>query len=631
MLPLSTLFIFSALSVGQEDVAKRIYTTAADSVVLIYTEQDGKPVGQGSGFVVKNGKVVTNAHVANSGKPFLMAGPAKIPLTLDRIDATNDLALLSPGVELLSVPLEVQSKDPSVGENVYVIGNPEGLEKTISQGIVSAVRDFDGRKLVQMTSPVSHGSSGGPVLNKSAEVVGVTVGALKEGQNLNFAVPASVVQKFLSGPAVKEDADALLSEIDQVAASLGEYSDDPDSQWQKGEQRIATLFERAITASWNDAGVLKKIGAENNAGSDVSLKAWRRAVELEPKAVNYRELASKQYWSALWETDSGKATQVLNDAERNARLSVSKAPSPDTGSYIVLANVLRQEGNCQEAQLFYKKALVIREVGSTNEAASLRGLINCAEALGQPEEGDKQFSTLVTKGYATYWDWSGRGDRLSGRGKYVDAGKAYQTAAEQAGRNLGRKYWCDAARNYYFGNSFDEALTNGRSCIAESEGKKGTETDLTSAHELIAAILNGRGVYAEALSHAKEAVALRDSNAWAYYDMSQALEGLGRYREAISAGQEAIKLTDGKYAFMHFQLGSVYFDAEEWRNAEQSFRKAAELDTKDADAVYNVALCLGKQGYYRDAANWFEEVLRRNPQHKDRADILERIRVLRGR
>lgn len=82
---------------------------------------------------------------------------------------------------------------------------------------------------------------------------------------------------------------------------------------------------------------------------------------------------------------------------------------------------------------------------------------------------------------------------------------------------------------------------------------------------------------------------------------------------------------------MHFALGSAYFDTQDWRNAEQSFRKAAELDQKDDDAAYNVAICLLKQDYYRDAANWFEEVLRRNPQHKAKADILERIRNLRAR
>ena len=65
---LSTLgLVLPTAAISQEDVAKRIYSSAADSVVLIYTEQDGKPVGQGSGFIVMNGKVITNAHVANSG------------------------------------------------------------------------------------------------------------------------------------------------------------------------------------------------------------------------------------------------------------------------------------------------------------------------------------------------------------------------------------------------------------------------------------------------------------------------------------------------------------------------------------------------------------------------------------
>ncbi len=132
------------------------------------------------------------------------------------------------------------------------------------------------------------------------------------------------------------------------------------------------------------------------------------------------------------------------------------------------------------------------------------------------------------------------------------------------------------------------------------------------------------------ISHAKEAIALQGSNAWAYDAMAQALLGLNRPLEAINAAQQAIKLTDGKFALMHFRLGSAYFKTENWRDAEQSYRKAADLDPKEEAAAYNVAICMQRLGFYRDAANWFEEVLRRNPQYKDRADILERIKVLRS-
>jgi tetratricopeptide (TPR) repeat protein len=628
---LLSVAVLVPLIAAQEDVAKRIYSSAADSVVYIYIEQDGKPLGMGSGFVVNGGKVLTNAHVAQSGKPFLMAGPAKIPLAVDRIDATNDLALLTPGVELVATPLEIQAKDPVAGETVFAIGNPEGLEKTISQGIVSALRDFDGRKLIQMTSPVSHGSSGGPVLNKSGEVVGVTVGMFKEGQNLNFAVPGSVIQKFLAGATTKDDADELLSQIDIIAASRGEYSDDPESEWQKAQAKIDGLFEKAISASWNNALLLKRIVADDSAGLDLAVRAWQRIAQIEPTAANYKELANKQYWSVYFESDDSKKTKVLSAAEMNVRLSISKLRVIDSGTYLLLARVLAAKQKCQEAESVYRKALLEKEVVSEDESSTLRSLIDCAVAVKLPEQAERYFRMLVAKGYAKGWDWNSEASRLWDREAYGDAGEAYQTAAQLLGDVYGRKSWCMATQMYYFANKVDAALASGRTCIGASEGKKDTDKDLELAHETIATILNGRGVYTEALSHAKEAAAINSSNAWAYYDMAQALRGLGRSREAISAAQQAIKYSDGKYGYMHFLLGNAYFDGEDWRNAEQSFRKAAELEPKDADAAYNVALCLLKQGYYGDAASWYEEVLRRNPQYKERADILERIRVLRGR
>jgi S1-C subfamily serine protease len=76
---------------------------------------------------------------------------------------------------------------------VFAVGNPGGLEGTFSQGIVSSLRDLDGLSLLQITAPISPGSSGGPIVDEKGEVVGVAVATFKGGQNLNFAVPAKYV------------------------------------------------------------------------------------------------------------------------------------------------------------------------------------------------------------------------------------------------------------------------------------------------------------------------------------------------------------------------------------------------------------------------------------------------------
>ena len=91
-----------------------------------------------------------------------------------------------------------ETKVLEVGENIFAVGNPEGLVGTISPGTVSAsIRSSQKKARIQITAPISHGSSGGPIVDATGKVVGVAVGALSEGQNLNFAVPVSLIHFLL--------------------------------------------------------------------------------------------------------------------------------------------------------------------------------------------------------------------------------------------------------------------------------------------------------------------------------------------------------------------------------------------------------------------------------------------------
>lgn len=91
-----------------------------------------------------------------------------------------------------------------VGDSVFAVGNPQGLEGTFSQGIISSIRQIGTETLLQLTAPISPGSSGGPVLNSQGEVIGVSVATFRGGQNLNFAIPAKYLRELLtrSGSAV---------------------------------------------------------------------------------------------------------------------------------------------------------------------------------------------------------------------------------------------------------------------------------------------------------------------------------------------------------------------------------------------------------------------------------------------
>lgn len=172
----------------------------APSVVTIHV-RSGEGEGMGTGFVIDaRGTVATNHHVidgATSIEVKLFDGTRIEKVELLDVDADDDLALIRVSTDHALVPVMLgESEKVVVGEAVIVIGNPIGLEHTLTDGLVSARRLYSGRKFIQMSAPVSPGNSGGPVFNRYGDVVGVTVAKLW-GENLNLAVPIDLLKPMI--------------------------------------------------------------------------------------------------------------------------------------------------------------------------------------------------------------------------------------------------------------------------------------------------------------------------------------------------------------------------------------------------------------------------------------------------
>lgn len=194
------MFVVSTLAnaqlVGnQEKAAGDIYKMAGPSVVLIemYGE-DGKVSGTGSGFLVSdNGKILTNFHVIAHTKRAtvrLSNDDAYDTVNVLDVDKRKDIALLK--IKAVSLPyLKLgHSSSAQVGDKLYTLGNPLGLfQNTLSEGLLSGIRQMDGYKMFQLSAPISHGSSGSPVFNGQGDVIGIVEALISEGQNLNFAIP----------------------------------------------------------------------------------------------------------------------------------------------------------------------------------------------------------------------------------------------------------------------------------------------------------------------------------------------------------------------------------------------------------------------------------------------------------
>jgi tetratricopeptide (TPR) repeat protein len=612
----------------------KIYTDSANSILMLYAKSPaGELIGQGSGFLVAGNRIVTNEHVADAGAIFVQVGPARIPAKVEKLDRFNDLAILTVDVEITAKPLNLTQKNPGPGDPVYAIGNPEGLEKTITQGVISSVREIDGRKLLQVSAPLSHGSSGGPLFNASGEVVGVAVGILESGQNLNFAIPASIVAKLIRSVATTQPNDALatLEEVEKLNADQRskEYSQATDSPYQTIETQIKKLLNRAYEEAGVDPLLLVKVATlARNDDIDLSIKAAQRSNDLKPSASASLAYAESVYWKSIFSTDEEKPA-LLKEAEKAAKAAVTSGRPPTMEMYNTLAEILETGSSTVDADRNFRIALSLapNNAGSDDYFQALRGLIRTSYALKNNSDSQRFFDRLVSTGKATPYDWSSQGERLSVQKKYEEAGNAYSTAASN-----GNDYtlWCSAALNFDMVSQDDLVLSAARACIAAGTGTQNAEMRLSVAHREIAGVLNKRGVYLEALNHAREATVLNPTNSFAYDDMTEALIGLHRFEEAVSSEQQGIRLSDGKYAYMHFRLGQAYFDLENWEFARQSYEKAAELDPSDPASAYNLALCLGRLKYYLDSAKWFEEYLRRNPNATDKSDVLARIQVLRN-
>lgn len=200
------------------EIARRVFPSV---VMLVAKDKSGRPVSIGSGFFVRGDAIATNRHVIEGASHIQVKIVGRnVSFGIKSIESTdkdNDLALLRIEAPKAQSLLLGDSRRVAVGDTVYVVGNPEGLEGTFSQGIISGLRRSEGQDLLQITAPISHGSSGGPVLNTRGDVIGIAVGIMADGQNLNFAIPVSHLSSLMRAKAAEPNEGNLI-----VAGGVGE-------------------------------------------------------------------------------------------------------------------------------------------------------------------------------------------------------------------------------------------------------------------------------------------------------------------------------------------------------------------------------------------------------------------------
>ena len=201
--------VFISISLLQVAIIKSSQTTeivkkVANSVVLIKASSKKDGLAQGSGVLISDGRtIITNLHVVQNASKVMIEFPDGTTLRSNGYLAVNpdkDLITIRLPKKIKNItPVKIQKlNDLSVGEKVVAIGSPRGLSTTVSEGIISAIREVDAAtRLIQTTAPISPGSSGGGLFNQDAKLIGITTFLHVGGQNLNFAYPADDILPLL--------------------------------------------------------------------------------------------------------------------------------------------------------------------------------------------------------------------------------------------------------------------------------------------------------------------------------------------------------------------------------------------------------------------------------------------------
>lgn len=223
--------------------ARELFRGLSGSVLTVSAATAPKPK-QGSGvvigeiFSVRDAElqplIVTNAHVVSGAASIqVRSSEGSSSAEIAYIDNSIDLAFLRlkslPGLRRVAI---AAVNTISVGDQVFALGSPRGLELSLSSGIVSSLRNSSRYTLVQTTAPISPGSSGGGLFNQRGQLVGVTSSKVVDGENLNFAIEAEIVHKLyqsmrasqallvavlFAAPEIKARYTALPNGIDIVA------------------------------------------------------------------------------------------------------------------------------------------------------------------------------------------------------------------------------------------------------------------------------------------------------------------------------------------------------------------------------------------------------------------------------
>ncbi len=522
------LLLLCGMPVANAQTPQQIAKKALDATVLLVMEDaNGKLLGLGSGFFVRTNLIATNFHVIEgAARGAAKRVGQKTEYTIEGftvMDEKHDLAILQVSASGVQ-PLPLGDSDTvEIGETVYVAGNPKGyLEGTFSNGIISGVRGSSTDKRLQMTAPISPGSSGGPVLNGKGEVIGVSVMTIEGGQNLNFAIPSN-------------DLKALVARLV------------PAKPLSKGKQSISadTYFR------WGNAKY--ELGLYQSAIAD-----YDTAIRLKPDdadAYNNRGLAKDNL---------GQHFAAIADYDTAIRLKPD-----DAKAYVNRGNAKDNLGQHFAAISDYDTAIRLKPDDA--KAYYNRGVVK--GELGQHFSAISDYDTAIRLNPDDAAAYNGRGNAKGRLGQYVAAIADYDTAI---------RLKPDHAAAYNNRGIAKGRLGQHLAAIADYDTAIRLKPDYADAYHGRGIAKADLGQYVAAIADYDTAIRLKPDAAKAYYNRGLAKARLGQYAAAISDYDTAIRL-EPDHADAYYNRGLVKYGLGRTWEAKRDFQTALKLAERAGD------------------------------------------------
>lgn len=564
------LFVILPTCVSRQAPAQKDHTPAVLSPQALFRrlspsifivevlDKNGSPVAIGSGVAVASDQVVTNKHVIEGGVALTVKqGSRTWPAAVTYLDPDHDLCRLTvEGLKAPAVSVRLSSV-LSVGERVYSIGAPEGLELTISEGLISGLRDFEQVRLIQTSAAISHGSSGGGLFDARGELVGITTFFLEEGQNLNFALPGEWVRALASHPV-------SLAEENKIAT--------PDSHalyWfqlgiqmlDAGNYEVANFaFRRVISLApglgegWNNLGLTY----DHLQQYDKAIPAFQEAIRLKPNL--------SEAWNGL-----GFAYNGLHQYEKAilALQQATRLKPDDNEAWDALGfnyNDLRQ----------YDKALHAYQEGirlKPDDATAWTNLGLVYNLLHQDDKAIPAYLEAIRLKPDLSGAWYALGVAYENMHQYDKGLPAFQEALRlKPGISEG---WMRLGTTYDRLKQYDKAIPAYQEAIRLKPGDNEVWKALAVAYDNLQQ-------YDKAVSTLQEAIRLEPGDNRAWCGLGEVYDDLHQYDKAIPAFLEAVRLKPD-YATAWYKLGIVYSIQGDRSRVMTVYEKLKTLDSNLAD------------------------------------------------